>query len=119
MRQQEPRGLGHAIWCARDIIGDEPFAIILPDELLVGRNKGCLAQMVEQYDKVGGNLVCALEVPMDETPSYGIIDPGKRDGVLTEVKGLVEKPRLGTAPLQPHAARPLHPPARGDDAGPR
>ena len=98
VRQQEPRGLGHAIWCARDIIGDEPFAIILPDELLMGRKKGCLAQMVEQYDKVGGNLVCALEVPMDETPSYGVIDPGKRDGVLTEVKGLVEKPKLGTAP---------------------
>lgn len=98
VRQQEPRGLGHAIWCARDIIGDEPFAIILPDELLVGRTKGCLAQMVEQYEKVGGNLVCALEVPMEETPSYGIIDPGKRDGVLTEVKGLVEKPKLGAAP---------------------
>ncbi len=98
VRQQEPRGLGHAIWCARDIIGDEPFAIILPDELLIGRKKGCLAQMVEQYHKVGGNLVCALEVPMDETPSYGVIDPGKRDGVLTEVKGLVEKPAPGTAP---------------------
>ncbi|HZV58310.1 MAG TPA: UTP--glucose-1-phosphate uridylyltransferase [Sphingobium sp.] len=98
VRQQEPRGLGHAIWCARDIIGDEPFAIILPDELLVGRGKGCLAQMVEQYGKVGGNLVCALEVPMAETPSYGVIDPGKRDGVLTEVKGLVEKPAPGTAP---------------------
>jgi len=98
VRQQEPRGLGHAIWCARDIIGDEPFAIILPDELLVGRARGCLAQMVEQYDKVGGNLVCALEVPMAETPSYGVIDPGKRDGVLTEVKGLVEKPAPGTAP---------------------
>jgi UTP--glucose-1-phosphate uridylyltransferase len=98
VRQQEPRGLGHAIWCARDIVGDEPFAIILPDELLVGRVKGCTAQMVDQYKKVGGNLVCALEVPMDETPSYGVIDPGRRDGVLTEVRGLVEKPRLGTAP---------------------
>lgn len=98
VRQQEPRGLGHAIWCARDIIGDEPFAIILPDELLIGRERGCLAQMVAQYGKVGGNLVCALEVPMAETPSYGIIDPGQRDGVLTEVRGLVEKPKLGTAP---------------------
>jgi UTP--glucose-1-phosphate uridylyltransferase len=98
VRQQEPRGLGHAIWCARDIIGNEPFAIILPDELLIGRERGCLSQMIEQYEKVGGNLVCALEVPMDETPSYGVIDPGARDGVLTEVKGLVEKPALGTAP---------------------
>ena len=98
VRQQEPRGLGHAIWCARDIIGDEPFAIILPDELLIGRETGCLKQMMAQYDKVGGNLVCALEVPMEETPSYGVIDPGRRDGVLTEVKGLVEKPAPGTAP---------------------
>ena len=98
VRQQEPRGLGHAIWCARDIIGDEPFAIILPDELLIGREEGCLKQMMAQYDKVGGNLVCALEVPMAETPSYGVIDPGMRDGVLTEVKGLVEKPAPGTAP---------------------
>ena len=98
VRQQEPRGLGHAIWCARDIIGDEPFAIILPDELLIGREQGCLKQMMAQYDKVGGNLVCALEVPMEETPSYGVIDPGMRDGVLTEVKGLVEKPAPGTAP---------------------
>ena len=98
VRQQEPRGLGHAIWCARDIIGDEPFAIILPDELLIGREQGCLKQMMAQYDKVGGNLVCALEVPMAETPSYGVIDPGMRDGVLTEVKGLVEKPAPGMAP---------------------
>lgn len=98
VRQQEPRGLGHAIWCARDIIGNEPFAIILPDELLVGREKGCIAQMMDHFEKVGGNLVCALEVPMDETPSYGVIDPGKRDGVLTEVKGLIEKPAPGTAP---------------------
>jgi len=98
VRQQEPRGLGHAIWCAREVIGNDPFAIILPDELLIGRTKGCMAQMVEQYEKVGGNLVCALEVPMEETPSYGVIDPGARDGVLTEVKGLVEKPAPGTAP---------------------
>lgn len=98
VRQQEPRGLGHAIWCAREVIGNDPFAIILPDELLIGRTKGCMAQMVDQYEKVGGNLVCALEVPMEETPSYGVIDPGARDGVLTEVKGLVEKPAPGTAP---------------------
>lgn len=98
VRQQEPRGLGHAIWCAREVIGNDPFAIILPDELLIGRTKGCMAQMVDQYEKVGGNLVCALGVPMEETPSYGVIDPGARDGVLTEVKGLIEKPAPGTAP---------------------
>lgn len=97
VRQQEPRGLGHAIWCARDIVGDEPFAIILPDEFMVGR-PGCLRQMVEAYEQVGGNLICALEVPMEETPSYGVLAPGARDGVLTEVKGLVEKPAPGTAP---------------------
>lgn len=98
VRQQEPRGLGHAIWCAREVIGNDPFAIILPDELLIGRTKGCLAQMVAHYEQVGGNLVCALEVPMEETSSYGVIDPGRRTGVLTEVRGLVEKPVPGTAP---------------------
>jgi len=99
LRQQEPLGLGHAIWCARDIVGDEPFAILLPDEFMKGTpGRGCLKQMVDAYEKVGGNLVCALEVPMADTPSYGVIDPGQRDGALTEVKGLVEKPAPGTAP---------------------
>lgn len=99
IRQQEPLGLGHAIWCARDIIGDEPFAILLPDEFMKGaRGNGCMKQMVDAYEKVGGNLVCALEIPMDDTPSYGVIDPGTREGALTQVKGLVEKPAQGTAP---------------------
>jgi UTP--glucose-1-phosphate uridylyltransferase len=97
VRQQEPRGLGHAIWCARHVIGDEPFAIILPDEFMVG-SPGCLKQMVDAYEQVGGNLICALEVPMAETPSYGVLDPGAREGALTEVRGLVEKPKAGTAP---------------------
>lgn len=97
VRQQEPLGLGHAIWCARDIIGDEPFAILLPDEFMHGQ-PGCMKQMVDAYAQVGGNLVCALEVPMEQTPSYGVIDPGARNGALTEVKGLVEKPAAGTAP---------------------
>lgn len=97
LRQQEPLGLGHAIWCARDIVGDEPFAILLPDEFMVGA-PGCLKQMVDAYEQVGGNLICALEVPMEQTPSYGVLDPGARNGVLTEVKGLVEKPSAGTAP---------------------
>ncbi|MCE7798503.1 UTP--glucose-1-phosphate uridylyltransferase [Sphingobium sufflavum] len=99
IRQQEPRGLGHAIWCARDVIGDEPFAIILPDEFMVGQpGAGCMKQMVDAYDRTGGNLICALEVPIEDTPSYGVLDPGTRDGTLTEVKGLVEKPAKGTAP---------------------
>lgn len=97
VRQQEPLGLGHAIWCARDIIGDEPFAIFLPDEFMVGE-PGCMKQMVDAYEKLGGNLVCALEIPMEDTPSYGVIDPGRREGPITEVKGLVEKPAAGTAP---------------------
>lgn len=97
VRQQEPLGLGHAIWCARDIIGDEPFAIFLPDEFMVG-SPGCMKQMVDAYDKLGGNIVCALEIPIEDTPSYGVIEPGYRNGPITEVKGLVEKPAAGTAP---------------------
>jgi UTP--glucose-1-phosphate uridylyltransferase len=116
VRQQEPLGLGHAVWCARDIVGDEPFAVLLPDEVMVGR-PNCLAQMVEAYGRVGGNLVAALEVPPEETHRYGVIDPGSRDGRLTEIKGLVEKPAQGTAPsnlmlpgryiLQPEVMRAL------------
>ncbi|MBB5712097.1 UTP--glucose-1-phosphate uridylyltransferase GalU [Sphingomonas xinjiangensis] len=97
VRQQEPLGLGHAVWCARDIVGDEPFAVLLADDFMVGK-PGCLKQMVEVYNRKGGNLICAEEVPDDQTHRYGIITPGERDGALTEVKGLVEKPRLGTAP---------------------
>src|SRR5512146_2423888 len=97
VRQQQPLGLGHAVWCARHIVGDEPFAVLLPDELMVGK-PNCLAQMVEAYEKVGGNIVAALEVPESETHKYGVIDPGATDGPLTEIKGLVEKPEPGTAP---------------------
>jgi UTP--glucose-1-phosphate uridylyltransferase len=97
VRQQEPHGLGHAVWCARDIVGDEPFAVLLPDDLMVGK-PGCIAQMVEAYNKVGGNIVCVQEVPRDKTASYGVITPGAADGLLTEVNGLVEKPRPEEAP---------------------
>src|SRR6476659_2406923 len=116
VRQQQPLGLGHAVWCARDIVGDEPFAVLLPDELMYGK-PNCLAQMVEAYDKVGGNMVAALEVPDSETHKYGVIDPGASDGRLTEIRGLVEKPAPGTAPsnlmlpgryiLQPEVMRAL------------
>ena len=116
VRQQEPLGLGHAVWCARDIVGDEPFAVFLPDELMLG-TPGCMAQMMEAYARVGGNLVAALEVPPDETHKYGVIDPGERNGALTEIRGLVEKPAPGTAPsnlmlpgryiLQPEVMRAL------------
>jgi UTP--glucose-1-phosphate uridylyltransferase len=97
VRQQQPLGLGHAVWCARDIVGEEPFAVLLPDELMYGQ-PNCLAQMVEAYEKVGGNIVAALEVPESETHKYGVIDPGPTDGRLTEIRGMVEKPAPGTAP---------------------
>jgi UTP--glucose-1-phosphate uridylyltransferase len=97
VRQQVPLGLGHAIWCARAIVGDEPFAIFLPDELMIGE-PGCMKQMVEAYEQVGGNLISVLEVPHEEVSSYGVIRPGARDGALTEVLGLVEKPKLEDAP---------------------
>jgi len=116
VRQQQPLGLGHAVWCARDIVGDEPFAVLLPDELMFGE-PGCLKQMVEAYDQVGGNLVAALEVPATETHKYGVVDPGASDGRLTEIRGLVEKPPQGSAPsnlmlpgryiLQPEVMRAL------------
>ena len=97
VRQQQPLGLGHAVWCARHIVGDEPFAVLLPDDLMVGK-PGCIAQMVEAYNKVGGNIICVQEVPRDKTASYGVITPGASDGRLTEVKGLVEKPKPEHAP---------------------
>ncbi|RZF64436.1 UTP--glucose-1-phosphate uridylyltransferase GalU [Sphingomonas populi] len=97
VRQQEPLGLGHAVWCAREIVGDEPFAVLLPDELMAGK-PGFMKQMVEAYQTVGGNVVGALEVAPSETHKYGIISPGKIDGRLTEVKALVEKPAQGSAP---------------------
>lgn len=116
VRQQVPLGLGHAIWCARAIVGDEPFAIFLPDELMIGQ-PGCMKQMVEAYNEVGGNLISVLEVPEDEVSSYGVIAPGARHGSLTEVKGLVEKPKREDAPsnliisgryiLQPEVMRVL------------
>ncbi len=122
VRQQEPIGLGHAIWCARHIIGDEPFAIFLPDELMAG-HPGCMKQMMEAYDEIGGNIVCGYEVPESETHKYGIITPGKVDGPLVEVSALVEKPAPGTAPsnlmipgryiLQPEVMRILENQARG------
>jgi UTP--glucose-1-phosphate uridylyltransferase len=97
VRQQEPLGLGHAVWCARDIVGDEPFAVLLPDDLMWGR-PNALAQMVSAYEKVGGNIVCAQQVPRQKTASYGIVTPGAEQGNLTEVQGLVEKPKPDEAP---------------------
>jgi UTP--glucose-1-phosphate uridylyltransferase len=97
LRQQQPLGLGHAVWCARHIIGDEPFAVLLPDDLMAG-SPGALSQMVEAYNEVGGNIVCAEEVAPERTASYGIITPGETTGNRTEVCGLVEKPAPADAP---------------------
>ncbi len=97
VRQQQPLGLGHAVWCARHVVGDEPFAVLLPDDLMVGE-PGALKQMVAAYNAVGGNIVCAAEVPRAKTASYGIVTPGAREGNRTEVLGLVEKPQPDAAP---------------------
>jgi UTP--glucose-1-phosphate uridylyltransferase len=97
VRQQEPLGLGHAIWCARDIIGDEPFAIFLPDEFMHG-SPGCMKQMVDAYHQIGGNVISVLEVPRNTVSSYGVIAPGAANGAVTEVLGLVEKPKVEDAP---------------------
>lgn len=95
VRQQAAKGLGHAVWCARDIVGDEPFAVMLPDMLMMAR-PSCLAQMADAYRKVGGNLI-AVE-PCEDPSGYGIIDPESRDGRLIKMKGMVEKPKREDAP---------------------
>jgi UTP--glucose-1-phosphate uridylyltransferase len=97
VRQQQPLGLGHAVWCARHVVGDEPFAVLLPDDLMSGK-PGALKQMVEAYNQVGGNVLAAEEVAADKTGSYGIVTPGETRGALTEVVGLVEKPAPDVAP---------------------
>jgi UTP--glucose-1-phosphate uridylyltransferase len=96
-RQQEPLGLGHAVLCAAQIVGDEPFAVLLPDDIVLSE-KPCLAQMAEAYADVGGNLIAVMDVPREQTNKYGIVAPGATDGRLTEVKGLVEKPKPEDAP---------------------
>ena len=92
-RQQKPLGLGHAVWCARHLIGDEPFAVLLPDDLLVGQ-PGALKQMIQAYNDVGGGMVVlAEEKPLEQTKRYGVIDPGATKGNVVEVKSVVEKPQ--------------------------
>ena len=97
VRQQAPLGLGHAIWCARDIIGSEPFAILLPDVLIKGQ-PGCLAQMVEVHKRTGGNVIAVDPVPKSEVDKYGVIDPVERDGNMIRMQGMVEKPPVESAP---------------------
>ena len=96
-RQQEPLGLGHAVWCARHSIGNEPFAVLLADDLIQAENP-CLAQMVDAHAELGGNMVAVMDVPRDETQRYGILDVVEEDGRLVRAKGLVEKPSPDEAP---------------------
>ena len=99
-RQQAPLGLGHAVWCARDIVGDEPFAVLLPDMVTMSEgDKGrCLAQCIAAYEKHGGNIIATEEVPKEETHQYGVVAVGKDFGQTFEITGMVEKPAKGTAP---------------------
>lgn len=96
-RQSEPKGLGHAVWCARDLVGNEPFAVLLPDDLFHCRVP-CLKQMVEEYPKTLGNLVAIEEVPQEQTFRYGILSVASDDGKLVQVNGMVEKPKPEEAP---------------------
>ncbi len=96
-RQREPLGLGHAVWCARHLVGNEPFAILLADDVVLAE-KPCLKQMIEAYDDVGGNMVAVVDVPKDQTNRYGILDVESDDGRLAKVRGLVEKPAPEKAP---------------------
>ncbi len=93
-RQQEPLGLGHAVWCARELVGDEPFAVLLPDML----SRGSMEQMLAAYERHGGNIIAVEEVPEDQTHQYGIVSVGKEFGETFEITGMVEKPPRGTAP---------------------
>lgn len=94
VRQQQAAGLGHAVWCARHLVGDDPVAVLLADDLILGQS--CVREMIEAYD--GGNMVAVMDVPRDQTGAYGIITPGGDDGHVVDVRGLVEKPRPDKAP---------------------
>ncbi len=117
MRQHKALGLGHAVWCARRLIGNEPFAVILPDDVIAAE-KPCLQQMVEAYEETGGNMVAAMEVPPEKASSYGVLDVQEDMGSMVSVKGMVEKPAPGTEPsnlavigryiLSPHVLKNLN-----------
>jgi UTP--glucose-1-phosphate uridylyltransferase len=97
-RPQAPLGLGHAVWCARELVGREPFALLLPDVLVKCPGRGCLAQMLDAYATHGGNLIAVEPVPEEEAHQYGVVSVGKGDGNVLPVDGMVEKPKPGTAP---------------------
>ena len=97
VRQNRALGLGHAVWCAKRLIGNEPFAVLLPDDVIAAE-KPCLQQMVEAYAETGGNMVAAMEVPVEKTSSYGVLDVAEDMGSIVRVKGMVEKPKAEEAP---------------------
>ncbi len=97
VRQHEALGLGHAVWCAHRLIGDEPFAVLLPDDVIQA-DPSCLSQMVEAYEQTGGNMVAAMEVPTDRTSAYGVLDVARTEGRISHVRGMVEKPKPEDAP---------------------
>jgi UTP--glucose-1-phosphate uridylyltransferase len=98
-RQQEPLGLGHAVWCAREIVGNEPFALLLPDVLVQTQSKGCLAQMIDAYAEHGGNILAVEPVPDDQVKNYGVVSlGGKGNGRVLPIDGMVEKPKPGSEP---------------------
>lgn len=97
IRQRRALGLGHAVWCARNLIGDEPFAVILPDDVIAAET-GCLAQMVEGYARTGGNMVAAMQVPRDKVSAYGVLDVAEAQGNVLHVRGMIEKPAPQEAP---------------------
>ena len=97
IRQHKALGLGHAVWCARRLIANEPFAVILPDDVIAAE-KPCLQQMVEAFEETGGSMVAAMEVPMEKAGSYGVLDVKEDHGTIVDVKGMVEKPAAGEAP---------------------
>ncbi|QJF49783.1 UTP--glucose-1-phosphate uridylyltransferase GalU [Roseobacter ponti] len=116
IRQHKALGLGHAVWCARRLIGDEPFAVILPDDVIAAE-KPCLQQMVEAYAETGGNMVAAMEVPMEKTSSYGMLDVDEDMGSMVRIRGMVEKPKdnppsnlavIGRYILSPSVLNNLH-----------
>jgi UTP--glucose-1-phosphate uridylyltransferase len=96
-RQQEPLGLGHAVWCARNLVGSEPFAVLLADDLILAKTS-CLKQMIDAHAETGGNLIAAMDVAREHVNRYGIVKPGRDDGRLVQVEGLVEKPAPDKAP---------------------
>jgi UTP--glucose-1-phosphate uridylyltransferase len=97
-RQQEPLGLGHAVWCARELVGHEPFALLLPDVLVKTEGRPCLGQMLDVYERHGGNILAVEQVAPEELKNYGVVSVGQGDGRVFPIHGMVEKPKPGTAP---------------------